>query len=213
MYADYLVHFNPNHDPKTGRFDFSRGEIRKFRKLEKDKNNAAYYLTVTSNKKVEKFKKNSDEYSELKNARSNRTSISRQIALEADKLAVEKLLTDDEKFLYNNIYRDNPVEQQAILMRVYSDKNRREQWHNLAIDVVKNNPKLKEMAKEADKRVNDAQLAYNKAAKEFVDNALGKYANIETTNPLRKGLNGKQQTLSESIVNQLIVEALMNNNR
>lgn len=25
MYADYLVHFNKNHDPKTGRFDFSVG--------------------------------------------------------------------------------------------------------------------------------------------------------------------------------------------
>ena len=25
MYTSYLIHFNPNHDPKTGRFDFSVG--------------------------------------------------------------------------------------------------------------------------------------------------------------------------------------------
>jgi hypothetical protein len=24
-YPSYLIHFNPNHDPKTGRFDFSKG--------------------------------------------------------------------------------------------------------------------------------------------------------------------------------------------
>lgn len=205
MYPSYLIHFNPNHDPKSGRFTFSKGEIKKFRKLEKNKINANFYSAVTSNDKIKNFNENSKEYQEVRSAKINKRSVTQKIALKADEIAVKKLLTDVEKDMYDN---GDFFEKERMIARIMGDPSKREEYYNIVRDVVKNDPSLLKMSNDAEKRLTEAYESYKKAGKEFVDKALGSYADLETENPIRV-MGGRQQTLSESIVNQMFIDAML----
>lgn len=208
--SEYLQHFNPNHD-KKGRFTFSRGEIRKFQKYEKNDNNARFAGQVLTNKKIKEFNANSKELQELKSASSSRRSISKEIAKRADEIAVKKLLTESELFTYEN---GDFFDKERMISRIFADETKRNKYYDIVKNVVYKDPKIKKMAADADKRVSDSFNAYKKAAKEFVDKSLGSYADVETKNISRTIRDEhtnerRQQTLSESIANQMIINAMV----
>lgn len=91
-----LYHYNRNHDPKTGKFTFSRGHADRLLKMERD-NPQGFYEAVNSIDDVKKFEKKKAGL--LRNAIKNYDSAAKSLNRQANDYARKKVkLKKEETF-------------------------------------------------------------------------------------------------------------------
>lgn len=209
MYEGYLIHYNPNHDKKTGRFTFSTGKDL-YKSIKRDvitgkfdpknyKNNESVNKAVKDNnvvalkKKAESMRKDYEQKeSEVKlyNKLSNRY-LEKQRAIE-EKYYKEMLkpnMTEDEKL---NI-RDIALEKASLDMlkdKRYNNWDAMIDYSKMSKNITFNDTTKANMA---------AALAYDKA----VDKIIGEYSNksIKTFDD-----NTKARIYVGQIINEIIKE-------
>lgn len=121
MYASYLVHFNKNHDPKSGRFTFGKNEW---------KRQANEYTDSSGNKKSVDSNEDSDKLAK---------TMSKMVNSNADYIRTEKInyFTDKQ----GNVLRDENGFKRAVL--IY-DKNKKQNYEKEAKKFIKEKNILKE---------------------------------------------------------------------